>query len=77
MNIESLGYFVGGCAVLIELDELRDNIRIYALGVGPYNPHPATKPTPASTAFLVWANSHDLDDNNVVTGNPGVYVPQK
>jgi Domain of unknown function (DUF5104) len=40
------------------------NVGIYALAVGPYNADPATSPTAASTAFLAWANSHQLDDNN-------------
>ena len=54
-----------------------DYLGIYALGVGPYNAHPATAPTAASTAFLVWANSHNLGDDDLFTGTPGVYVPQK
>lgn len=52
-------------------------VGIYALAVGPYNPEPATSPTAESDAFYVWANSHNLGDNDVVTGPPGVYVPQK
>jgi hypothetical protein len=42
-----------------------DYVGIYSLGVTPYNAHPATAPTAASTAFDSWES----------TFTPGVYVP--
>jgi hypothetical protein len=52
------------------------NVGIYALGVEPYTADKFTA-SGAPKPFYVWTGQFDVDDNNVVTGTPGVYVPQK
>ena len=52
-----------------------DHLGIYALGVTPFNAHPATAPTPASKAFDLWASQ--FHSATTGSGTPGVYVPQE
>ena len=53
-----------------------NNIGLYALAVAPHNAHPYTKPTASSKAFNAWASQFE-NVNGEISGNPGVYVPQK
>lgn len=51
-----------------------DFVGIYALGIVPYSTNPYTA-SGAPKAFNLWASQFDLNDENVLTGMPSVYVP--
>ncbi len=52
------------------------NVGLYALGVTPHTAHPFTA-SGGKKPFDLWASQFELDDNNVVKGDPGVYIPKK
>ena len=52
-----------------------NNVGLYALGVTPYSAERFTA-SGAAKPFYVWTGSFQLDDNNLVKGDPGVYVPK-